>query len=349
MNESNNKKKKKAPKKDIILTGDRPTGPLHLGHYVGTLQERIRLQEEYESFFIIADLHMLTTSSERKNIEQIPDLARDLVLDSLAAGIEPDRATFYLQSAVPEVYELYTLLQNLVSVARLERMPTLKEMARNARMDMTYGLLGYPVLQTADIIGVRSNLVPVGEDNRSHVEIAREITRRFNSRYGDFFPAPEARISRSETLVGLYGDQKMSKSADNAIFLQDDAETVEEKVMQMKTDEKRVSPDIPGRVEGNPVFIYHDIFNDDEEEVTDLKERYRTGNVGDVEVKKKLAGAINRRLEPMRRRRLKFAGSGRVEELIRRGTARTRERVQETLEGMKEMMGLNDAHRQLLD
>ncbi len=175
-----------------LLTGDRPTGRLHLGHYVGSLENRVRLQHEYECFFIIADLHMLTTKNSKEDIAELTENARHLVLDSLAAGIEPERATFYLQSAIPEVCEINTLFQNLTTVPRLERIPSLKEMARDARKEeMPYGLLGYPVLQAADILCVRANIVPVGKDNASHVEVTREIARRFNGLYGEVFPIPE--------------------------------------------------------------------------------------------------------------------------------------------------------------
>lgn len=333
--------------KKIILTGDRPTGKLHLGHYAGTLNRRIALQKEYKSYFIIADLHKLTTKNSRHDIEKISEQAKQLVLDSLAAGIKPENAVFYLQSALPEVHEIYTLLQNLVSVSRLERLPGLKDMARSAKMEMSFGLLGYPVLQTADIIGVKAHLVPVGEDNRAHVEIAREITRRFNNKYGDFFPVPRAEVGQEKTLVGIYGEKKMSKSADNAIFLSDNKESVKEKVMQMKTDEKRISPDIPGTVEGNPVFIYHDLFNDNKKEVENLKNRYRNGNVGDVEVKEKLAQAINKFLRPIQKRRKKFSDSNTPENLLAEGTQKTRSRVKTTLKGMKRKMGLAQIKKQL--
>jgi tryptophanyl-tRNA synthetase len=328
--------------KKRILTGDRPTGKLHLGHYVGTLANRIRLQYEYESFFIIADLHMLTTRNAPEDIAQSAQNIRDLILDSLAAGIDPAVATFYLQSAVPEVCELYTLFQNLVTVPRLERLPSLKEMARDAnKEEMPFGLLGYPVLQAADILCVRAHLVPVGKDNIAHVEITREIARRFNHLYGEVFPIPEGLVGEVPTLVGTDGQAKMSKSLGNAIFLSDDAQTVRRKVFSMYTDPARIRADIPGRVEGNPVFIYHDTFNPNKEEVEDLKTRYRQGRVGDWEVKEKLARALNQFLEPIRERRAFYENQpGFIEEIIYKGTLRVRGEAKATLQAARKAMGL---------
>jgi tryptophanyl-tRNA synthetase len=323
-----------------ILTGDRPTGKLHLGHYVGTVANRVKLQHEYESIFIIADLHMLTTKNQPEHIAEIDANARELVLDAVSAGIEPDNVTFYLQSAIPEIMEINTLFQNLVTVPRLERLPSLKDMARDANIEMPYGLLGYPVLQAADILHVKANLVPVGKDNVAHVEITREIARRFNHLYGEVFPVPDVMVGEVPTLVGTDGQAKMSKSLDNAIFLSDDTKTVEKKVGGMFTDPKRISADIPGTVEGNPVFIYHDAFNPNKAEIEDLKTRYRAGTVGDVEVKEKLARALNTFLDPFRERREQYAESGLIEEIIVDGTTRVREMTQATLYEMKKAMGL---------
>lgn len=332
-----------------MLTGDRPTGKLHLGHFVGSIENRIRLQQEYESFFIIADLHMLTTSNTRAAIDQVSANARDMVLDQLSAGIDPEHATFYLQSAIPEVSELNTLFQNLVTVPRLERVPSLKDMARAAGKDeMPYGLLGYPVLQAADILCVKGDVVPVGKDNHAHVEVTREIARRFNYLYGDVFPVPTLIESEITTLVGTDGQAKMSKSLGNSILLSDDAATVRKKVTGMYTDPNRVRADIPGTIEGNPVFIYHHAFNDDREEVAELEERYRAGRVGDVEVKTKLATAINAFLEPMRERRSVYeAQSGLVDEIIVDGTERTRREVQTVVAEVKRAMGLTGTYNQL--
>lgn len=324
-----------------ILTGDRPTGKLHLGHYVGSLQNRVELQDVYDSLFIIADLHMLTTQPEKERIAGVAQRIRDIVLDYLAVGIDPERSTIFVQSAVPETHELNLLFEMLVSVPRLERIPSLKEMARDANLEvMPFGLLGYPVLQAADILLPRAHLVPVGKDNEAHVELTREIARRFNRVYGDVFPIPDV-LSEGPVLVGTDGEGKMSKSRGNAIFLSDDAETVDRKVMSMYTDPQRIRADIPGRVEGNPVFIYHDAFNPDLAEVADLKDRYSRGAVGDVEVKRKLARAINEFLEPMHERRSRYESQpGLVDDILVEGIRRVRGIAQETMERVYEAMGL---------
>jgi len=326
-----------------ILTGDRPTGKLHLGHYVGSLQNRVRLQDDYDCFFIIADLHTLTTKPEREHIEALPDNVRSAALDYLSVGIDPARSVIYLQSAVPEVIELSLYFQNLVTVPRLSRIPSLKEMAQGAGIEeMPFGLLGYPVLQAADILLPRAHLVPVGKDNVAHVEITREIARRFNFLYGETFPVPDVLVSEYGSLVGTDGNAKMSKSLNNAIFLSDDAKTVEKRVMSMYTDPKRVSADIPGTVEGNPVFDYHDAFNPDKAEVEDLKSRYREGKVGDVEVKQKLARSINAFLDPIRERRAKYESqSGLADEVVYEGTMRMREEARTTLNAVRKAMGMS--------
>ena len=324
-----------------ILTGDRPTGILHLGHFVGSHRQRLALQDQYECFFLIADLHMLTTKPDKESILKIADNARSIVLDHLAIGIDPEKATFYLQSAVHETYELQLLLSSLITVERLQQLPTIKDMANAAGLEqIPYNLLGYPVLQSADILMPRAHLVPVGKDNESHVELTRQIARRFNNAYGEVFPLPEPYVMGG-TLVGTDGQAKMSKSLNNAIFLSDDARTVEKRVMGMYTDPNRISADVPGTVEGNPVFAYHDEFNPNKAEVEDLKERYRAGRVGDVEVKEKLTIALNNFLEPMRERRAKYEEDrGYVDHLLVTGTERARLEAQETLREVKKAMGL---------
>jgi tryptophanyl-tRNA synthetase len=328
--------------KKRLLTGDRPTGKLHIGHLVGSIINRVRLQDQYECFFLVADLHMLTTKNSPEDIAQIDKNAHDMVLDNIAAGVDPDKVTFYLQSGIPEIHEMYTLFQSLVTVPRLERLPSLKDMARDAGIEMPFALLGYPILQAADILCVRGDLVPVGKDNIAHVEITREIARRFNFMYGETLPIPEGMVGDVPTLVGTDGQAKMSKSLGNTIFLSDDPKTVEKRVRSMYTDPNRISADVPGTVEGNPVFIYHDIFNPNKEEVEDLKARYRAGKVGDVEVKDKLAAAINNMLAPMHERRAKYDEPGLVEEIIYNGTLKAREETQQTLYAMKKAMGLSN-------
>src|SRR5436190_10491831 len=303
--------------KPRLLTGDRPTGRLHLGHYVGSLENRVRPQHQYESFFIIADLHTLTTKPEPQYIKEIPTYIRETVLDYLAVGIDPDVSTIFVQSAIPETYQLNLLFEMLVTVPRLERMPTLKDMARDANIDsMPFGLLGYPVLQAVDILLPRAQVVPVGRDNQSNVELAREMARRLNDLYGEVFPEPDSIIGDVPLLIGTDGQSKMSKSVGNAMYLSDDVDTVNQKAMNMYTDPKRLRATDPGTVEGNPVFIYHDAFNPNTAEVDDLKDRYRAGKVGDVEVKTKLAKALNEFLDPIRARRARYeANPGLVQEV----------------------------------
>lgn len=331
--------------KKRILTGDRPTGKLHLGHYVGSLKNRVALQDAYECYFIIADLHTLTTRPEKEHVLALEQNIYDAVLDYLAVGIDPEKSVIFLQSALPESFELTLIFGDLVTLPRLTRLPSIKDMARAANMDdetVPFGLVGYPVLQAADILLPRAHLVPVGKDNEAHVEITREIARRFNRLYeAEVFPLPEALIGDVPTLVGTDGQGKMSKSLGNAIMLSDDAKTVEEKVRTMYTDPNRVRADIPGRVEGNPVFIYHDAFNPDLDEVNDLKDRYRLGKVGDVEVKRKLARAINAFLDPIRQRRATYAQQpGMVEEVLVEGTRKMQAQARQTMAMVYDAMGL---------
>ncbi|HUH11922.1 MAG TPA: tryptophan--tRNA ligase [Longimicrobiales bacterium] len=325
-----------------ILTGDRPTGRLHLGHWVGSIQNRVRLQDTYECYFIIADLHTLTTRPDKEAVAEIPENIRQMVLDYLAVGIDPERATIFVQSAIPETSELAVLFGMLVSLPRLERLPSIKDMADAAHLDvLPYGLVGYPALQAADILLPRADVVPVGKDNLAHVEITREIARRFNYLYGDVFPEPEPLVPDVPTLPGIYGGPKMSKSMDNAILLSDSEKEVNARVMQMYTDPKRVRADIPGTVEGNPVFTYHDLFNPDGAEVDELKDRYRQGKVGDVEVKKKLARALNGFLEPIRERRAALEREeGLIEDILATGNRRMREVARDTMERVHAAMGL---------
>jgi tryptophanyl-tRNA synthetase len=325
-----------------ILTGDRPTGRLHLGHWVGSIRNRVRLQDEYECFFILADWHTLTTKPDRAAVAEVPDNIRQTVLDYLACGIDPERSTIFVQSAVPETAELNLIFTMLVSLPRLERLPTIKDMAEAAHLDvLPFGLVGYPVLQAADILLPRADVVPVGKDNVPHVEITREIARRFNHLYGEVFAEPEALISETPSLPGINGLQKMSKSLGNAILLSDEPETVRQRVMQMYTDPNRLRATDPGTVEGNPVFIYHDAFNPDPAEVEDLKTRYREGRVGDVEVKRRLHAALEIFLAPLRERRREWeARQAIVDEVLMAGNDVMRRVGGETLQRVRDAMGM---------
>ena len=331
------------PVKQRVLTGDRPTGRLHLGHYVGSLANRVHLQDTYECYFIIADLHTLTTHPQKERIAEIERNVHEMLLDYLSVGIDPERSVIYLQSAIREVYELNLIFEMLVQLPRLQRLPDLKEMARSALLkEMPFGLLGYPVLQAADILLPRADLVPVGRDNESHVEIAREIARRFNNLYGALFPIPQALVGDVPALVGIDGKSKMSKSLHNAIYLSDDPGSVREKVMRMYTDPARTRADVPGTVEGNPVFIYHNAFNSNRAEVQELTERYTKGEVGDVEVKRKLSDAINRFLDPMRERRSQYAEKKPyLDEILYTGTTAMRLEAETTMRMVKDAMGIS--------
>ena len=327
-----------------MLTGDRPTGSLHLGHYVGSIVNRLKYQEEYETYIIIADLHTLTTKSDLKSISEIPINVREMVLDYLACGINPNKVNIYLQSAIPELLELNLLLSMIVMVNRLQRIPSIREMSTTAGLtEVPYGLLGYPILMSSDILMTKANLVPIGRDNEAHIELTREIARKFNSLYrANFFTIPEALFTDSQTLVGIYGKTKMSKSLGNAIFLSDDEESLYKKVMSMFTDPKRVRADIPGQVDGNPVFIYHDFFNNDIDELCELKTRYKKGTIGDVEVKKRLFKVLNQFLIPIRDKRELFKSKkGYIDEIIFEGTNKTRKVAIKVIKEAKSLMGIS--------
>jgi len=321
-----------------ILTGHRPTGPRHIGHLKGTLENWARLQDTYECFFLIADLHVLTTDFEHP--QRVRDNSLGIVLDWLAAGIDPKRSALVLQSAAPAHAQLETLLGMLVTVSRLNRVPTYKEQVKELHLQPSLGLLGYPVLQAADILVYKADTVPVGEDQLPHIELTREIARRFNQIYGDTFPEPEGLLSTTPRLPGT-DNRTMHTSYGNAIFLRDTPEETTRKVMTMYTDPTRLHSSDPGHVEGNPVFAYHDAFNPNQAEVQDLKDRYVEGKVGDVEVKRKLATALNDYLAPIRRRREQFAARpDDVIDILRLGTDRARDLTNRTLAETQEKMGL---------
>ncbi len=328
-------------KKRRILTGDTPTGKLHLGHYVGTLENRVKLQDEYETFIILANVHSFTTNYE--DPQKIRRDTLDVALDNLAVGLDPEKATLFLESEVPEILELHTYFEMLVKHARALRNPTVKDEIRSKKLEkrVSLGLISYPILQAADILALRAHLVPVGEDQVPHLEQTKEIARKFNKLYGEVFPIPEPLVGKVGRLPGTDGREKMGKSLGNCIFLSDDEKTVREKVMNMYTDPTRIHPTDPGHIEGNPVFIYHDVFNPDKEEVEDLKKRYREGRVGDIEVKEKLAKALNNFLDPIRKRRTGFESKPElVEEILKEGSKRARKEAAETLKLVKEAMGL---------
>jgi tryptophanyl-tRNA synthetase len=314
-----------------VVSGMRPTGKLHLGHLAGALQNWEQLQGQYDCFYFVADWHALT--SEYASTEAIAANALDNVADWVGAGLDPDRSTFFVQSLVPEHAELYLLLQMVTPIPWLERVPTYKEQIDQLKdKDLsTIGFLGYPLLQTADVIMYNAHHVPVGDDQIPHLELSREVVRRFHHFYGEIFVEPQPLRTRTPRLPGL-DNRKMSKSYGNTIDLSDSAEVVAKKVRQMYTDPKRVRADIPGTVEDNPVFIYHDAFNPNQEEVEELKARYRAGTVGDVEVKTKLAAAINALLDPIRARRAAVvARPGYLKDVLIDGSRKARTVAEETM------------------
>lgn len=313
-----------------LLTGDRPTGPLHLGHFVGTIKNRVELQDKYETFLFIANYHMLTTKAEKLLDLDLKKITYEIVRDNLACGVDPKKVTYYQQSDVPETFELATILGMLIKVPRLEIVPSLKDMMRDSGLDApSYGLLGYPVLMASDILVVKGDVVPVGRDNLANVEVARELAQRFNTSFGKTLTVPEP-IVAGKVLPGTDGMSKMSKSLSNAIFLSDGTAEVKRKVMSMYTDPKRIKATDPGQVEGNPVFIYHDAFNTNTAEVAGLKKRYAKGEVGDVEVKEKLVRTLEAFLEPIRERRVKITDQE-ISDILASGASRAREVAKETL------------------
>jgi tryptophanyl-tRNA synthetase len=314
-----------------VVSGMRPTGKLHLGHLVGALQNWAQLQRQYECYFFVADWHALT--SEFASTEAIVANGLDNVADWIGAGIDPETSTLFIQSLVPEHAELYLLLQMVTPVPWLERVPTYKEQIEQlAEKDLSsIGFLGYPLLQTADVVMYDAQYVPVGDDQVPHLELSREVVRRFHKFYGEVFVEPQPLLTPTPRLPGL-DNRKMSKSYGNTIDLSDSPETVVRKVRQMYTDPKRVRADVPGTVEGNPVFVYHDAFNPNRDEVEDLKARYRAGKVGDVEVKTKLAAAINALLDPIRERRAQAqARPGYLKEVLLAGSQHAHRIAEETM------------------
>jgi tryptophanyl-tRNA synthetase len=318
----------------------RPTGRLHLGHLVGALDNWVPMQAQYDAYYFVADWHALT--SEFASTDSLVANGFDNVADWIGAGLDPERSTFFVQSLVPEHAELYLLLQMVTPISWLERVPTYKEqIVQMAEKDLgNIGFLGYPLLQTADVAMYDAHVVPVGEDQVPHLELSREVVRRFNNLYGEVLTEPQPLLTPTPRLPGL-DNRKMSKSYGNTIDLSDPPDVVVKKVRQMYTDPNRVRADIPGTVEGNPVFIYHDTFNPNRDEVEDLKARYRAGKVGDVEVKTKLAAAINGRLDPIRERRAAaLARPAYLREVLMEGSRRARDEAGRTMARVRDAVKL---------
>ncbi|AFS21095.1 MULTISPECIES: tryptophan--tRNA ligase [Chlamydia] len=341
-------------KKKRVLTGDRPTGKLHLGHWVGSIKNRLDLQNNpaYDCFFIVADLHTLTTRVRKEQVLDVDNHIYEVLADWLSVGIDPNKSTIYLQSAIPEIYELHLLFSMLISINRIMGIPSLKEMAKNASIEeggLSLGLVGYPVLQSADILLAKAQLVPVGKDNEAHIELTRDIARNFNRLYGEIFPEPETLQGELTSLVGIDGQGKMSKSANNAIYLSDDDATIKDKIRKMYTDPNRIHATIPGRVEGNPLFIYHDIFNPNKEEVEEFKTRYRQGCIKDVEVKARLAEELILFLQPFKEKRAELlAKPHALQDALQMGTEKMRALAKETMEEVRDTLGLSHKWRSRL-
>jgi tryptophanyl-tRNA synthetase len=324
--------------KKRILTGIRPTGALHLGHYVGALHNWISLQNEYDCNFLIADYQAL--SDHFHETDMIKNSVIDVTLDWLSVGLDPEKSNFVIQSYVPEHAELSMLLSFITPLGMLERNPTLKGELDSLPIERrSAGFYNYPISQIADILLPRAHLVPVGEDQAPHLEMSREIARKFNRMYGEVFPEPETLIGKVGRLSGTDGKGKMSKSQGNVILLSDSKETVEKKVRGMYTDPNRIRADIPGKVEGNPVFQYLDAFTENDTNVEDFKTRYKQGNIGDVEIKTYLANILNVFLDPIREKRAYFESNmNLVEDALDKGVSNARISANETMELVRDKM-----------
>ncbi|MBN1300250.1 MAG: tryptophan--tRNA ligase [Melioribacteraceae bacterium] len=321
--------------KKRILSGMRPTGKLHLGHYVGALENWIKLQNEYNSFHLIADYHVLTTDL---NTDEIYHNSIEMVIDWLASGLDPDKSPFFRQSQIKEHAELNLLFSMLITKARLERNPTLKEQIRDLNIDnIIFGHLGYPVLQSADILLYKGNAVPVGEDQVPHVEITREIARKFNNQYGEVFPEPEPLLTKFARLPGLDGDAKMSKSLNNTILLSDKPDIVQQKLRKAVTDPLKVRKNDPGRPEVCLVFTYHNRFNPGE--VKEIEAGCRSGELGCVECKTKCTKMINEFLEPIIDRRMKLENDlSKVKDILVDGEKRAKDVAVSTMDDVHKAM-----------
>lgn len=342
--------------KKIILTGDRPTGALHLGHYVGSLRKRVELQNtgEYHQFILIADLQALTDNANQP--EKIRENIMEVMLDYLAVGLEPDKTTFVIQSCIPALYELPMYYSNLVTMARLERNPTIKTeiQMRNFQRDIPVGFMTYPISQAADITAFNAEYVPVGNDQLPMIEQTRDIVASFNRTYSDVLVEPKAILPDNETcyrLIGTDGNAKMSKSLGNCIYLKDEPEEIKKRVMSMFTDPNHLRVEDPGTVEGNPVFIYLDVFStpelfskhcSDYKTLDEMKDHYRRGGLGDVKIKRLLNDLLQDVLQPIRDRRKYYEGrKPEVLEMLKQGTTEAIQFTNETLSKVKKAIGID--------
>lgn len=329
--------------KKIILTGERPTGPLHIGHYFGSLENRVKLQNDYEMFIMSADMQALTDNFD--NPKKIQDNVFETVLDNLAVGINPEITTLFIQSQISELTELFTLYLNLVSVSRLERNPTIKtEIAQKGfEESVPAGFLCYPVSQASDITAFKAEVVPVGEDQLPLLEQCNEIVRRFNRIYNtDILKECEAYLSKVSRLIGIDGNAKMSKSLGNTIYIKDSPDIIKQKVMSMYTDPNHIKVEDPGKVEGNVVFTYLDIFDNNKEELEELKNHYRRGGLGDVKLKRRLIDLIVAKLQPFQEKRKEYENNmDEVIKIVKKGNEKAREKASQTLSEVRNAIGIN--------
>ena len=329
--------------KKRILTGDNTTGKLHVGHYVGSLENRLKFQNEYETIIIAADLHALAYPKYIVDTKLVQEGTIQVILGNLAAGLDPEKVTFFVDSGVPEICELSFIFSTLISSNRILRNPTIKDEIRDKSLGDTYslGFLNFPVLMASDILAAKADLVPIGEDQLPHLELTKEIVTKFNGTFKPILKEPKPHVGRVARLVGTDGNAKMSKSLNNTIYLDESSDSLKEKIKRMYTDPTRVHSTDPGKVVGNPVFEYHDAFNTNKAEVEDLKQRYLVGKVGDVEVKDKLYNAMEDFLSPIRERYIKYAAMpDMVYELLHEGIKKVRSIAANTLDEVKEAMYL---------
>lgn len=327
--------------KQIILTGDRPTGQLHMGHYVGSLENRVKLQDNHQQFIMIADMQALTDNAD--NPEKVRSNVVEVALDYLAVGLDPAKTTMFIQSAITELSELTMYYLNLVTVARLQRNPTVKnEMQQKGfGADVPAGFLMYPVSQAADITAFKAKIVPVGEDQLPVIEQTNEIVRKFNSIYGEVLVEAEGLLSTTTRLAGLDGKAKMSKSLGNAIYLGDDADTLKKKVMSMFTDPDHLRVEDPGKVEGNMVFAYLDVFGQDKEQIAELKAHYQRGGLGDVKVKRYLLEILEAKFAPIREKRAELAkDKAAIMTMLKEGSLKAKEVAATTLSEVRRAIGV---------
>lgn len=328
---------------DIVLTGDRPTGKLHLGHYVGSIQNRLALQDQHDTvFYMVADVQGLTDNFETP--EKIRENLTEVVLDNMACGVDPEKTTMFIQSQVPEIAELTVFFLNLVTVSRLKQNPTVKtEIAQKGyKENIPAGFLMYPVSQAADILFAKATIIPVGDDQLPMIEQTNEIVEKFNRFYGEVFPRVKATTSTTSRLVGIDGNAKASKSLGNAIFLADSDEEIEKKVMNMYTDPDHLKVEDPGKVEGNVVFTYLDAFGTDTEKITELKQQYQQGGLGDVVLKKYAVEVLQDFIRPIRARRQELEKDmPAILDILQKGTEKARQHAQETLREVREAMKID--------